>query len=134
MSAPSDRPILTVRSTILPSHWAAGRGGSHPPLALSFFPRTEHPHQPVAQLVAPIVPMVPVPGALEENIDAAFAQEICKSAVLFGQPLEFARRDEGAGSRHLGRAAQGPHEARDAMEDRMRPPLELALVENEGPR
>src|SRR5215211_2110461 len=106
MSAPSDKPILTVRSTIVASRCAAGRGGSHPPLALSFLPRAQHPHQPVTQLVAPIVPMVPVPGALEENIDAAFAQEICKCAVLLGQALEFARRDEGTGCGHLRGATQ----------------------------
>ena len=80
------------------------------------------------------MPVVAVPGALEQNIDAAFAQEACKRAVLRGQPLELAGRDEGAGSGQVGRTAERPHQPRDAVEDRVRPALELALVEDEGAR
>jgi len=76
--------------------------------------------------------MVPIPGTLEENINAAFAQEICKSLVLFGQPLELTCRHKGTGSGHLRRAAQCPHEVRDAVENRMRPVLKLALIKDEG--
>ena len=77
--------------------------------------------QPVAELVAPVVPVVPVPGALEQNIDAAFAQEACKRAVLLGQPLELARRDEGARPGTGGARRSARIEPRDAVEDRMRP-------------
>jgi hypothetical protein len=75
--------------------------------------------------------MVPIPGTLEENINAAFAQEICKSLVLFGQPLELTCRHKGTGSGHLWCAAQCPHEVCDAVEDWMRPVLKLALIKDE---
>lgn len=79
------------------------------------------------------MPMVPIPGTLEENINAAFTQEICKRLVLFGQPLELTCRHKGTGSGHLRCAAQRPYEVCDAVEDRMRPVLKLAFIKDEGP-
>ena len=72
--------------------------------------------------------MVPIPGTLEENIDAAFAQEICKGLVLLSKSLKLARRNEGTGPRHLRCPPQGPHKMCDAMEDRVRPVLKLGFV------
>ena len=74
-----------------------GRDGAGAPSAGLVLAGPQHPAQPVAELVAPVVPVVAVPRALEQNIDAAFAQEACKRAVLVGEPLELAGRDEGAG-------------------------------------
>src|SRR3712207_3710709 len=92
MSAPSDKPMLTVRSPIssLP---LGDQEGQTRPLVLLFLLPAQHPHQAVAQLIAPVVPVVPIPGTPEEDIDAALAQEIREGFVLLGKPLELARRD-----------------------------------------
>ena len=41
-----------------------------------------------AKLVAPVVPVVAVPRALEQNINPARAQELSERPVLVGEPLE----------------------------------------------
>ena len=91
----------------------AGRDGAlrAPSAGLVRPPGRQHPREPVAELVAPVVPVVAVPRALEQNIDAAFAQEACERPVLVGQPLELAGRDEGPRPRQRRRAARAPASA-----------------------
>ncbi len=74
---------------------------------------------------------MPVPGGFEQNIYAALAQEACERPVVLGEPLQLARRDEGAGIGQRRGAAQRAHQPRHPVEHRMRPALELALVEDE---
>ena len=112
--------MLTMRSAMVPP--STGRGERPQPVLVNrpgggrpqpvFVPAgPQHPGQTVAELVAPVVPVVAVPRALEQNIDAAFAQELCERPVLVGEPLELAGRHERPRPRQLRRPRAAPASA-----------------------
>src|SRR5690349_7927388 len=78
----------------------------------------EQPRQPLAQAVAPVLPVVTVARLDEAHVHAGALQQRHQRAVLVDERLVDATGDEDAVDRPPGRGAEAVHELDDRCEQR----------------